>query len=189
MEMDDFIDTTADGRPLRAVNQKRSSASGGVAIICQGGYCVDTTVYDNDGNVIREWPRPPVRLVRPQEAFIAAIRSRKIADLRPDILDGHLSTAVCHMGNISLECGESMPLAKAAAAQVMRDDSHASAAMERMMRHLEANAIDPNAVNVTMGAKLTMDSRTERFVGEASERGNWFVKDSYREGFVIPEGV
>ena len=99
MEMDDLIDTTANGRPLRAVNQKRASAAGGVAIICEGGYCIDSTVYDNDGKVIKEIPR---RTVRPQDTFIAAVRSRKIADLRPDILQGHLSTAVCHMGNISL---------------------------------------------------------------------------------------
>ena len=167
----------------------RVMPSNKVAIICEGGYCVDTTVYDNDGKVIKEWPRPPVRTVRPQDAFVAAIRSREIADLRPDILQGHLSTAVCHMGNISLACGESMPLTKAAAAQVVRDDAHASAAMERMMRHLEANAIDTKAVNVTLGAKLTMDTKSERFVGEGSERGNWFLKDSYREGFVVPERV
>jgi predicted dehydrogenase len=184
MEMDDLIDTTADGRTLRAVNEKRSSAAGGVAIVCEGGYCIDTTVYDNAGKVIRELPR---RTVRPQTAFVAAIRSRKIADLRPDILQGHLSTAVCHMANISLQCGESMTFAKAASMPQVRDNAQASAAMERMIAHLQANGVDTKGVDVTMGASLQMDSGTEHFTGDGSERANWFLKDSYRAPFVVPD--
>jgi predicted dehydrogenase len=189
MEMDDVIGTTASGKPMRVVNEKRGSAIGGVAIVCEGGYAVGTVIYDNDGKVVKDFAAGQKEVMKPQEKFIDAVRSRKIADLRTDILQGHLSASVCHMGNISLQCGESMPLTKAASAQLVRDDPHASAAMERMMRHLDANAIDTNAVNVTMGAKLTMDSKSERFVGEGSERGNWFLKDSYREGFVVPQGV
>ena len=82
-----------------------------------------------------------------------------------------------------------MPLTRAAEAPIVRDDLHASAAMERMIRHLEANGVDTKAASVTIGPKLSMDFKTERFFGAASERGNWFIKDSYRAGFVVPERV
>jgi hypothetical protein len=182
--MDDTVGTLATGAPFRV--KGKSGAVGGVAIVCEGGYCVDSTVYDNTGRVIRELPRRPVR---PQDAFLAAVRSRNIADLRPDILQGHLSTAVCHMGNISLQCGEAMSLAKASSSADVRQNVHAVAAMDRMMQHLAANGVDPKATIVTLGAKLTMDSQSERFVGAGSERANWFIKDSYRAPFVVPDQV
>jgi len=37
--------------------------------------------------------------------FIAAVRSRKREDLNADILDGHLSSAMCHMANASYRLG------------------------------------------------------------------------------------
>ena len=37
--------------------------------------------------------------------FIAAVRSRKTEDLNADILEGHQSTALCHIANISYRLG------------------------------------------------------------------------------------
>jgi predicted dehydrogenase len=42
------------------------------------------------------------------ERFIAAVRSRKIADLGVDIEDGHLSSALCHLGNIAYRLGRTV---------------------------------------------------------------------------------
>ena len=39
--------------------------------------------------------------------FISAVRSRKVSDLRADILEGHLSTAMVHMANASCRVGTS----------------------------------------------------------------------------------
>ena len=181
-KMDDLLGTTADGKPIRL--DGKPGAFGGFAVVCEGGYCVDSTVYDNSGKIINRLPRRPVR---PQAAFIDALRSGRREDLRPEILQGHLSTAMCHMGNIAVQCGEAMTFAHAK--QRLADDRHATAALERMTRHLSANAVDVAAASVTVGPTLTMDSRTERFIGEGSDRANWFVKDSYRAPFVVPERV
>jgi predicted dehydrogenase len=189
MEMDDVIGTTADGKPMRVVNDKRSSAVGGVAIVCEGGYAVGTIIYDNDGKVVKDFAGGKKEVMKPQEKFIDAVRSRKIADLRTDILQGHLSASVCHMGNISLQCGEAMSLTKAAASADVKNNPHANAAMTRMIEHLQANGIDTNAASVTMGPTLTMDSQSERFTGDGSERADWFIKDSYRAPFIVPETV
>jgi predicted dehydrogenase len=42
------------------------------------------------------------------ERFIAGVRSRKIEDLGVDIADGHLSSALCHLGNISYRLERSL---------------------------------------------------------------------------------
>ena len=42
------------------------------------------------------------------ENFIAAMRSRRAEDLRAPIEDGHLSTTLCHLGNISYRVGRSL---------------------------------------------------------------------------------
>jgi len=40
-----------------------------------------------------------------RENFIQAVRSRKVSDLTADILEGHLSTSLSHLANISFRLG------------------------------------------------------------------------------------
>ena len=40
-----------------------------------------------------------------RENFIKAVRSRNPLDLNADILEGHLSSALCHLANISYRLG------------------------------------------------------------------------------------
>jgi hypothetical protein len=42
------------------------------------------------------------------ENFIECVRSRKSADLRASLEDGHFSTTLCHLGNISYRVGRSL---------------------------------------------------------------------------------
>ena len=58
-----------------------------------------------------------------------------------------------------------------------------------MVQHLSANGVDTAKTPLTIGPTLTMDSSTERFTGESSARANLFLKDTYREPFVIRERV
>src|SRR6185295_13596729 len=44
-----------------------------------------------------------------QANFIKAVRSRKQEDIVAPILDGHLSSALCHLGNISYRVGKQVP--------------------------------------------------------------------------------
>src|SRR5205814_8205276 len=123
----------------------------------------------------------------PQANFIAALRSGKIADLKTDILQGHLSASFCHMGNVSLLCGESMTFDEAR--DRMSEESHAEKALDRMIKHLQANGVDTAQSFLTLGPSLTMDSSAERFTGDMSSRANLFLKDTYREPFVIRDQV
>ena len=42
------------------------------------------------------------------ENFIACVRSREAKELRAPLVDGHLSTALCHLGNLSYRVGRSV---------------------------------------------------------------------------------
>lgn len=43
-----------------------------------------------------------------RENFIEAVRSRKVSDLSADILQGHLSTSLCHLANLSYRLGRQL---------------------------------------------------------------------------------
>src|SRR5450756_1902269 len=96
---------------------------------------------------------------------IKAVRSRKKEDLNADILEGHLSSALCHTGNISHRLGQQ------ASPGEIRDAIKANpAALETLGRfeeHLARNQVDLKLDKATMGAFLQMDPKTEKFIGNA----------------------
>ena len=82
-----------------------------VGVIFEGtdGYVVMSTyhsgaAFDKDGKMIREFKGEDDHFAN----FLTAVRSRKIADLNADIEEGHLSSALCHTGNISYRLGSNI---------------------------------------------------------------------------------
>ena len=111
------------------------------------------------------------------------MRSRKREDLHADILEGHLSSALCHTGNISYRLGP-RPSADAIRERI-RADRDAEATFERMVEHLGANQVDLNATPLTLGPALTMDPQTERFLD--NDAANALLTRNYRPPFVVPQ--
>jgi len=118
--------------------------------------------------------------------FIDAVRSRKVSDLNADIEKGHISSALCHMGNISYRIGrhKSPEEIKETIKNSDMMDSY-----ERVLAHMEANEIDLTMEPMAIGPMLTMDPKTEKFTGQLSEMANMYVKRNYREPFVVPDEV
>jgi len=104
-----------------------------------------------------------------------------------DILDGHLSAALVHLGNISHRVGRTMPDREVR--QRIAGNRELAAAYERMKAHLSANGVDLDRTPATLGAMLTFDPVAERFVGEFSQAANRLVSRQYRPSFVVPEKV
>lgn len=181
--MDDFDCTSASGGRILVPSSGETVLSGCV-IVCENGYAHNTGVYDNDGKVIQEFNSDRGS---PQRSFINALRSGKRSDLKGEILDGHLSAALCHMGNVPILCGE--PLTFDAAKKSFGNNEHATRALDRMVAHLKANKVDVAKSNVIVGPTLHFDSRSERFTGPHADRANLFVKNDFREPFVIREHV
>lgn len=157
----------------------------GTVIHCEGGYFVGGWAYDNDGKKIKQFDRTGG--AGHHANFIKAVRSRKISDLNADVLNGHLSSALCHMGGVSHRLGEQANRAK------IVDRLGASRPMaetfERLQEHLLVNGVDLQQTPRVLGPWLTMDPRTERFVGEFANEANRLRRRDYRAPFVVPEQV
>jgi hypothetical protein len=119
--------------------------------------------------------------------FIQAVRSRRPGDLVSDMLQGHLSAALVHLGNISYRVGKTLPDREIRERIV--GNTELSAAYERFQTHLLANGVDLDKTPATLGALLTFDPAAERFVGEFSQAANQLVSREYRAPFVVPEKV
>jgi hypothetical protein len=119
--------------------------------------------------------------------FIDAVRSRLAADLAADILDGHLSAALVHLGNISHRVGRAVP--EHEIGERVEGNREMAAAYQRFKAHLSANGVDLDKTPATLGAMLTFDSQTERFVGELSRPANELVARQYRRPFEVPQQV
>lgn len=166
---------------------KGGTANTDVLIECEGGY-VDfdaEAALDYSGKQIRKFDSAGQR--DPQSNFIRAVRSRKIEDIKTDIEEGHLSTCLCHLGNISYRLGAAAR--PDAIREAMRGDRDALEAFGRFGEHLGVHGIDLNRTLSVLGPWLTVDSSAERLTGLHAAEGNVLIKRQYRPPYVIPDKV
>ncbi|MEX2140973.1 MAG: Gfo/Idh/MocA family oxidoreductase [Pirellulales bacterium] len=118
--------------------------------------------------------------------FIKAVRSRKHDDLNADILQGHLSSALCHTGNISYRLGEETSLeeVKARLSTAKSADKNLET-LERTIAHLKDNDVEINGqTRLRLGPRLEMDPQTETFASNSD--ANAMLTRDYRAPFVVP---
>jgi predicted dehydrogenase len=156
----------------------------GVIVQCEKGYVVipsyhEATAHNPDGSVIKSWKGGADHYGN----WIAAIRSRKPEDLNAEVLEGHLSSALCHTGNVSYQLGQK------ATAKEIADSLHSSDLLadsfERMTEHLKANGVNVDEPVLYRGMELTMDPATETFPGNSA--ANERLTREYRKPYVVPE--
>jgi len=117
--------------------------------------------------------------------FIDAMRSRKVEDLKGDIVEGHLSSALCHLGNISYRLGQEVPFNPQTKA--FGDDKEAYETFGRFEEHLKANGINLEEAKYRLGPTLKVDAAKERFVDNV--KANELLTREYRPPFVVPDRV
>ncbi|MCI0456321.1 MAG: Gfo/Idh/MocA family oxidoreductase [Gemmataceae bacterium] len=150
---------------------------------CAEGYLVfpnynSAVAYDRDGNVIQRFQGGETHFAN----FIGAVRSRRMQDLNADILEGHLSSALCHLGNISYRLGRQQ--AFRGQRDVFGNDRDANETFASMVEHLRTNRVNVNEGTFRLGRRLTVDPRTERFVSD--DEANRYLTREYRRGFEVP---
>jgi predicted dehydrogenase len=177
------------GLPEEQGSEKMGKFMGGdvaVVIHCEGGHVLvpsysKAIAYDKHGKVIRQFEGAKDHFAN----FLNAVRTRSSSDLAADILEGHLSSALCHTGNVSYRLG-----AQALPDEIrehIKGDKDAAATFDRMAEHLEANDVDLGETEATLGMVLKMDPATERFTN--NDAANDLLTRHYREPFVVPEKV
>jgi predicted dehydrogenase len=173
-------DGTAD------VMDKYRGVSIGNVVDCEGGYVVTASyftaqAYDREGRLVKEFKGKDGHMAN----FIDVVRSRKTADLRGPIGEGHVSSALCHLGNISHQIGRGVP--EGEIRERIKGNAPLAEAFGRMAGHLAANGLDPVKTAVTLGAPLTLDPEAERFTGENAAEANALLTCEYRQPFVVPQ--
>ncbi len=156
-----------------------------VVIECEGGYYAGGWAWDYQGERIKQFKESGGG--SHHENFIKAVRSRKVSDLNADILQGYLSTAACHMGNISYQIGREA--SRDDIVQSVKSNNVLVDAFERFQEHMLMNIVDVHQTPRIMGPWVTMDPDTETFVGEFSDQANAYLSRNYREPFIVPENV
>ena len=139
----------------------------------------NATAYDKDGKMIKEWKGSEDHF----KNFILACRSRRVEDLNADILEGHLSSALCHTGNISYRLGQQTD--PDAILEQVKGDRFAQESIGRMTEHLAKNGVDIKKDKLTIGPSLKFDPETEKFID--NDAANALVRPKYREPYVVPE--
>jgi hypothetical protein len=164
-------------------------ASVGIIVEGSDGYVVMTSysagkAFDKAGNVLKEFNGGESHY----ENFISAVRNNDYNELHADIEEGHLSSALCHLGNISLVLGQTVrgaELPERIAKHWKEEDIHAT--MERAGQHLQENKIDTDNLQVQLGETLQLDPEKEIFVG--NDAANALLSREYRAPFVVPSEV
>jgi hypothetical protein len=122
--------------------------------------------------------------------FIKCVKSRKQAELSADIEEGHLSSALCHLGNISYRLGhvasteELSKLLDSPKSLGMCDEG--ADAIHRMKQHLADNNVNLNG-RFNVGKPLNFDAGSETF--KDNKDADAMLTRQYREPFVVPAKV
>ncbi|MBL9168008.1 MAG: Gfo/Idh/MocA family oxidoreductase [Verrucomicrobiales bacterium] len=161
---------------------------GSVAVIihCEGGMVLvpnysSAVAVDHEGKQIQKWQGNEDHY----ENFVKAVRSRKHTDLNADILEGHLSSALCHTGNVSYLLGkQSSP--EEIREQIASDKDQLET-FERMAAHLSANGVFIAQDQLKLGALLRMNPKKEQFI--RNDQANKLLTRPYRAPYIVPEKV
>src|SRR6266850_222151 len=158
----------------------------GIVIDCEGGSMVipsygEAIIYDKDEKEIKRFKGNKSHFAN----FIDAVRSRKYTDLKADILQGHLSSALCHTANISYRLGK--PHSPEEIRDAVKDNKDMAEMLGRMEEHLAANKVDLQKMPATLGMVLNMDPKTERFI--KNKDADRLLTRAYRKPYVVPENV
>jgi predicted dehydrogenase len=179
------------GRGAAAIGTFRGQNKG-VVIDCAGGsFAGDATggaFFDRQGKKIQDLEgadTPKALELAHLTAFLAAVRSRKTNDLAAEALEGHRSTACCHMANVSHRLGK--PSSPDAIRAALTGNAEMADAFERCRVYLRENGVDLDATAATLGPWVHFDVQQGRFVGDFADAANALSRREYRKPFVVPE--
>ena len=171
-------------RGLKTSDYKKAK----VGVIFEGsdGYLVMTSyhsgaAFDPEGNQVATFKGEGNHF----ENFLKAVRSRKVRDLNADIEEGHLSSALCHLGNISYRLGEEVSSGEALARlKDLQSADDLAKTYQRTLDHLNDNGIDASTLKMQIGPQLAINPQTETF--ENNSQADAMLSREYRKPFEVP---
>ena len=181
----DFGETTVvqEVRNLKTAGPQR-----GGSIFVQGteGFLVGALstnkAYDPDGNLVEEIKGENEDHF---DNFIKAVKSRKREDQNADILEGHISTGVVHVGNVSQQLAvPASPAEILEKLKTLKVNADVVKTFQEIQSHLAENGVDIEKQKLSLGPWLEIDSDNETFVNNPA--ADAFLTREYRKPFVVP---
>lgn len=164
----------------------------GFVLQYEGGYFAGLraggVVFDSSDQEIRRFPGDGGAAHAPN--FIKALRSRQVADLNAPIPEGHVSSAVCHLGNISYRLAQPAKLKDCR--EAIGPHAQVTEAFTRLVRSLEGIGVDLDQTPTALGPWLETDPATGRITGVAGgdpsvlAEARRLARGSHREPYAIP---
>ncbi|GHT46233.1 NADH-dependent dehydrogenase [Planctomycetales bacterium] len=153
-----------------------------------------TFVYDSKGNLLKTFKstdangksienNDPTEVHIPN--FVEAVLANDPLKVTANARCGELSTALCHLGNISYYLGKpysDTELKRELQSVKNGDDSDATLA--KVVEHLKANGVDLNRTPLTLGQPLKIDVDKEIFIG--NDEANAMMTRNERASFAVP---
>jgi predicted dehydrogenase len=182
------------GRPakpgVKSMDQTRGIREG-VIVQCEHGYYagfVGGALFDHTGRRLKtiKGDGGGAHMAN----FIAAVRSRRSADLAAPLAIGRDSSVGCLLGNISYRLGAPANLAEAQ--REIADFPAAPEVLKNLQVHLAAHSVDLAQTPLTLGRWLELDRATADIVGvtgaepPALARAQFLRKGSHRPPYTIP---
>jgi predicted dehydrogenase len=144
---------------MRAMDLYRKSSIG-VVVQCEHAYINVSengaaVAYDNDGKKLEAFEGSDNGAHR--KNWIKALQSRKVE--HGVLEEGHYSTALCHLSNISYLAGAEK--SNAQLVDAVASDLATKEAYWRTLDHLKANEVDLDATKPVLGPLLQVDAKRE----------------------------
>jgi predicted dehydrogenase len=118
--------------------------------------------------------------------FIDCVRNRRRQELRAEIAEGHASSMLSHLANLSYRLGKEVSHKNAKKA--LESDQHLSDSFKGLSTHLAgATGLDLDKIAVRMGKHLAFDAAAERFIDDAE--ADALLTRPYRAPYAVPEQV
>ena len=160
----------------------------GIIVQCEGGFAMVPTnhvvsIYNNDGEVIKSWHG---KQLSHHVNWLEGVASRDNSKLNAQILEGHLSSSLCHTGAISHQLAEKKSTAEIA--DFVKGNALLSSSFDRMASHLRANDVDIDSKEgaLLLGPWLELDTVTETFTN--SDAANQLrSRENQRAPYAVPD--
>ena len=121
----------------------------------------------------------------PYKNFVEAVRTGDRSQLRADISEGHLSSALCHLGNISYRLGETASADSIKAA--FGDDPVIAKAVNDVMQNTTDALPGLTDPQYTLGPNLAFNPQTETFVNNPA--ADKLLTREYRAPYIVRDNV
>jgi predicted dehydrogenase len=178
---------------VRGLKTKKTyDADVAVVVHCEDGYVVISadekklpTAHTWDTEQVALFDAKEPKDYSHQRNFVDAVKARKQSMLTAEINEGYVSTALCHLANISYRLGEEASFSNEE--PFGPDHETPNEAFGRMKKHLEANKVKLADTRYKLGKDLAVNASGQDFFSD--EKANELLTREYRRPFVVSNYV